>query len=818
MSEAFSISTIFQDLRYTLRQLFKSPGFTATAILSLALGIGANMAVFSVINASLLNPSGVPHPNQVVALRVKYSVGELGNIDLSPPDFADAVAGKDIFTSAAVMQRNAFNYNANGATPERLIGASVSWQWFDVFWARPQLGRVFRPEEDQPGANHEVVLSYLAWKRRFGGDPGIIGRTVLLNQESYQVVGVMAPDFNWPNQAELWVPLALPPSNYFDSKFRYNEFLFSAARLRPGVTSAQANAYLALRSSQQIASEGKNSYGQVARWSMFCMPLVDFVAGDLRKPLFLLLAAVMSVLLIACANIAGLQLARASGKQREVSIQIALGVRRSRLIRNALLESFLLASAGVIFGLAIARTTIPLLLLLAPGSLSQNLTIHVGWPILVFVVVVGAACVFFCGVAPAWQMTHSRWFHALQEGGRSETSSRGQQRLRSALVVTEIAVAMLLLVGAGLLVRSLQQVQQLETGFNPHGLMSASLSLPPTIYKGEEPQAAFFMAAEEQLKSLPGVASAAFADALPFDNNGGSASFNIKSRAVGPDDPVPHGNIRLISPGYFATLSIPLKRGRFFSFQDRLTTERVAIIDETLANRYWPNEDPLGQHINFGDNSPWMEIVGLVKHAKTSSLEADNTEGYYYLPILQSPQNMVSLVVRTRGSPPETLAGSMQTAVRTVDAGLPLYDLKSMEQRVDESLTGRRFLVLLLSAFAGLALLLAAVGLYGVISYSVRMRTRELGIRMALGAQRTDVLRLILGKGMQLAAMGLVLGLAGTVAIGQVLSSLLYHTSLLNPLTLLVTGFLLMSTVLFACYVPARRAAALDPMRTLRED
>jgi predicted permease len=812
------METIFQDLRYTLRQLFKSPGFTATAILTLALGIGANVAVFSVINASLLNPSGVPHPDRVVALRAKYAMGDLGNINMSPPDFADAAAGKNIFTSVAVMKKSAFNYSASGSTPERLSGASVSWQWFDVFWARPQLGRVFRPEEDQPGANHEVVLSYAAWKRRFGGDPGVIGRTLLLNEESYQVVGVMGPEFNWPNQAEVWVPLGLPAASYSDNQLRHNEYLFCVARLRPGVTNDQASAYLALRTSQQIAAEGQSSYSQAAGWGMFSMPLVDFVAGDLRKPLFLLLAAVMSVLLIACANIAGLQLARASGKQREVSIQIALGVSRSRLIRSALLESLVLACAGVGVGLVIAQTTIPLLLLLAPESLSRNLTIHVGWPIFGFVVVVGAACVFFCGVAPAWQMTHSRWFQTLQEGGRSETSSRGRQRLRSALVVTEIAVAMLLLVGAGLLVRSLQQVQQLETGFSPRGLMSATVSLPPSIYKTDEQRAALFTSAEEQLKNLSGVRSGAIADALPFDNNGGSASFSIKGQTVAPDSPGPHGNIRVISPDYFATLSIPLVRGRVFSPQDRLKTDRVAIVDETLARRYWPKEDPLGQHINFGDQTPWMEIIGVVKHAKTSSLEADNTEGYYYLPISQSPPRMASLVVRSSGADPESLVSSMQRAVGAVDASLPLYDLKTMEQRVDESLTGRRFLVLLLSAFAGLALLLAAVGLYGVISYSVRMRTRELGIRMALGAQRTDVMGLILGKGMQLAATGLVLGLAGTLAAGKVLSSLLYQTSLLNPLTLLTTISLLTATVLLACYVPARRAAALEPMRTLREE
>ena len=810
------MGTIVQDLRYTFRQLRKNAGFTATAILTLALGIGANVAVFSVINATLLNPSGIPHPDQVVAVRAKYSLGDLSNIGISPPDFGDAVTGKDIFTSAAVMQSSAFNYTASGTTPERLTGASVSWQWFDVFWARPHLGRLFRPEDDQPGANHEVVLSYATWKRRFGGDPAVVGRTLLLNQESYQVVGVMSPNFNWPNQAELWVPIALASGDYFDNKLRYNEYLFSVARLRPGVTAAQASSYLALRSSQHIASEGQNSYGQVSGWGMFCLPLTEFVAGDMRKPLFLLLAAVLSVLLIACANIAGLQLARASGRQREVSIQIALGVSRARLIRYALLESLLLAAGGVILGMAIAWTAIPLLLLLAPPSMAQNVTIYIGLPMLLFAIAVGAACIVLCGIAPAWQMTHTRWFQALQEGGRSETSSRARQRLRSALVVTEIAMAMLLLVGAGLLVRSLQQVQQLETGFNPSGLMSASLSLPPAIYKTEEQQAAFFAAAEDQLKSTPGVTTAAFVDALPFTNNGGSSSFTIKGRTVAANDPGPHGNIRLISPDYFTALGIPLLRGRFFTSQDRLKTEHVAIIDETLARQYWPNEDPLGQHISFGGTTSLMTIVGLVKHAKSSSLEADNKEGFYYLPIVQSPQTGADVVVRTSAARPDSLAGGMRAAIRAVDSNQPLFDLKTMSQRVDESLTGRRFLVLLLSAFAGLALLLAAVGLYGVISYSVRMRTRELGIRMALGAQRSDVLRMILGKGLQLAAMGLVLGLAAILLVGRVLSSLLYHVSLLNPLTLLTTVFVLASTVLFACYVPARRATKVDPSVTLR--
>jgi predicted permease len=810
---------MLQDFRYSLRGQRKSPGFLIVATLTLALGIGANVAVFSVMNAILLNPSGVPHPDSVVALRVKYAtIPDLQNIPMSAPDFGDAVTGKDIFTSAAVTQNIAFNYSGNGTTPERLVGAQVSWQWFDVFWAQPYLGRVFRPEEDQPNANHEVILAYRTWKNRFGGDPAIIGQTLLLNEESYQVIGVMQPSFDWPNGTEVWSPIGLPSGGYFDPNNRYNEGLFAVGRLRPGVDPAQANAYLHLRSAQQVASEGPTSYGQRSGWGMFCMPLIEFVAGNLSKPLAILLAAVVTVLLIACANIAGLLLARASGRQHEISIQIALGAGGWRLVQQSLLESLLLSVAGVLLGLIVAKGAIPLLLMLAPASLAGNLAVRIGGPVLLFVAGIGVACVLLCGIAPAWHTTRTRWFQALQEAGRMGGSSHVRQRLRSMLVVGEIALAMLLLVGAGLLLQSLKQVERLDTGFDSHGLMSAALSLPPTMYKTDERQAAFFAAAEDQLASIPGVTSAAIADALPFTNNAGSSSFSIQGRPTAPNDPGPHGNIRLVSPGYFTTLGIPLVRGRVFTRDDRKKTELAAVIDETLAHRYWPNQDPLGQRINFGDKSPWMTIVGIVKHAKASSLEADTKEGFYYLTLAQFPNQTAGIVARTNNAHPESLASALEAAIRRVDSNQPLYDLKTMEQRVDESLVSRRFLMVLLSIFAGLALLLAALGLYGVISYSVRLRTRELGIRMALGAERRDVLRLILGKGMRLALSGLFLGLVATFIAGRALSSLLYNVSLFNPLTLALTSLLLISTVLFANYLPAHWAAKVDPMVALRDE
>ena len=805
-----------QDLRYAARQAYKSPAFLAVAVLTLALGIGANVAVFSVTNAILLNPSGVPHADSVVALRARYSMADLSNIGISAPDFGDAVTGKEIFTSAAVAQPMGFNYSGSGATPERLVGAVVSWQWFDVFWASPYMGRVFRPEEDQPGANHEVVLSYRAWKRRFGGDPNVVGRSLLLNEESYQVVGVMRSDFEWPNGVELWSPIALPTGRYFDPNYRYSENLFGVARLRTGVSLQQANQFLQQRAARSIASEGTGSFGASSGWGMFSMPLVDFVAGKLRKPLAILLAAVAAVLLIACANIAGLLLARATARQHEISIQAALGAGNGRLIQQAFMESLLLAVSGGALGLLLARFAVPLLLMLAPPSLAGNLAVKISGSVLLFVLGIAVLCVLLCGTAPAWHITHSRWFQILQEAGRTGNSGSVGQRLRSFLVVGEIALAMLLLVGSGLLIRSLEQVQKVDTGFETQGLMTAAFSLAPAVYKTDEQQAAFLTTAEQELRSIPGVKSAAIADALPFSNLGGMSSFSIKGRPSGPHDPGPHGSVRVISPQYFSTLGIPMLHGRAFTYDDRMKTAQVAIVDATLAHQYWGDSDPIGQQIRLGSNSPWMTIVGVVAHAKSSSLEADVREGFFFLPVAQVPTPVGELVVRSDSANPESLTGAMQAAIRRVDPNQPLYDLKTMEQRVDDSLLGRKFLVVLLSIFAGLALLLAALGLYGVISYSVRLRTRELGIRFALGAERGSILRLVLGQGIRLAVVGLVLGWAATFVAGRALSSLLYNVSLFNPLALLLTSLLLLAAVLFASYLPARWAAKVDPMVALR--
>src|SRR5271165_6343165 len=636
------MQTLLHELRYALRQLLRSPGFALVSVLTLALGIGANIAVFSVTNAVLLNPSGIPHADGLVALRVRYkAIPDLSNINMSPPDFADADEGKDIFSSAAIMQGGSFNYSRQNGNPELLNGAMVSSGWFETFDVRPYLGRVFTPEEDQPGAGNEAVLSYRAWQKRFGSDPNIVGQTLMLNNQAYRVVGVMGPSFNWPNQAELWSPLALPPARYHDPQYRYNEYLFSVARLQPGVTLQRANAYLDKKAQENIASEGDKSFARASGWGMFAVPLTEFIGGNLRKPLTMLLIAVGMVLLIACANIAGLQMARASARERDLAIRVALGAQRVRLLRQALVESIVLTMAGAVLGFVVTMATVPLLVHYLPDLLGTHIQPSFRGPVLLFVTGIAVLCSLLCGLVPAWQRTQPGWFNALQEAGRSGTSGVVHQRARASLVVAQIALSLLLLTGAGLMLTSFKALEQVETGFQPNGLLSARFTLPqavsgPVRVANPSPDkdiaakqakaaedasdakvAAFYTALEDRLRSIPGVSSVALADSVPFDNNGGTASLFIQGRPTAPNDPGPHGNFRMASPEYLSTLRVPLVMGRNFTPQDRQGTELVAIIDATLAHQYWPGKNPIGEHIGFNDRvkGPWHTIVGLAAHA-----------------------------------------------------------------------------------------------------------------------------------------------------------------------------------------------------------
>ena len=677
------MSQLGQDLKYAVRMLRKSPGFTIVAVLTLALGIGANTAIFSVINGLLLHPVGIPDANRLVVVQEKYVKLNLNGIPLSPPNFADVRDSREVFTSAAAMRESNFNYTSGG-NPERLIGAQVSVQWFSVFGVNPLIGRVFRPEEDQPIANHVIILAYATWKQTFGGDATIVGKTIQLNQQPYRIVGVMGPDFVWPNQAQFWVPLGLPPSAFVAGN-RFNENLFVVGRIRPEVPLMQAETFVQILGRHIIES---NPNGPVsAGWGLFAQPLTEFIFGDLRVSLFVLLAAVGLVLLIACTNIAGLMLAKASARAREFAVRTALGSTRWYLIRQTLAESLLLAGAGTLLGLLFARDGIGLLLWLTPQDLVQGLAIRADAYVLSFTAAVGMLSGVLFGIAPTWQIASGQSYELLNEGGRSGTASRDRLRLRSMLVVSEVALPLVLLVGAGLFLKSLAHLQQVNPGFNAPSVMTAALSLPDMQYSDPQKRAAFYEAVMEPLAHVPGVISAADAYPLPFTGMGESGSFDIENRTPGPGDPGPHSDRQWVTPEFFAAMSIPLRGGRYFTNQDREGTQLVVIIDENLARQYRPSEDPVGKRLRSPyTGARWATIVGVVGHVYRSALVGDTGKGVcYYATFQQTPVPFSFLVVKTKGNP-IGLAASIGKAVHSVDPNVPVYDLKSMDERVKNSL------------------------------------------------------------------------------------------------------------------------------------
>lgn len=810
---------MLSDLRLAARGLWKSPGFSVTALGALALGIGANAAIFSVVNQVLLNPAGVSHPERVVALRAKYDKLNLTSIPVSVPDFAQARDSRNVFEHTAILRGGDFNYTGTGGAvtaPERLQGASVSVEWFDVFGARPMLGRIFRPEEDQPDANQEVVLAYATWRRLFGGDPQIAGKTMTLNDRIYRVIGVMGPEFRWPREAELWTPLGLAASEYSPNN-TFNESYLGFARLRAGVLFERANPWMQVLADRVRRSAGRGpAYARDSGWGMFAVPLTDFLAGDTRKPLLILLGAVGFVLLIACSNIAGLMLARTTGRAREIAVRVAMGAQRWALMRQTLAESFLLAASGALAGLALGNAGVRLLLALAPedaaAGLTPRLDVHVLW----FTAAASALSALLFGLAPAWQIARIEPNEILKGSGRSGMTGRGRQRLRSTLVVCETALALLLLVGAGLFLRSLSNLQVVNPGFQPRGVMTAELSLPVSHYPDDARRIPFFRAVTERLAATPGVLAAGMGIPLPFSGSEGSASFSILEKPTGPNDPGPHGDIRMVSPDYFKALGIPLKQGRWFTDQDRADTQWVAVVDENLARQYWPGMSPVGQHIRGGVDAKgqWATIIGVVGHVHHSSLASDTGKGVYYYSMWQRPAPFTAIVAKTGGDPAR-FAAAIRQAVFAVDPAEPVHDLKTMQLLVENSLAPRRFVVRLLSFFAAAALLLAALGLYGVIGYSVAQRTQEIGIRVALGAGKRSVLGMVIGQGVRLALVGTGIGFAASVALAGWLRTQLFGIGAFDPLTLVATAAVLIGAAVLASYIPARRAMKVNPVEAL---
>jgi predicted permease len=808
---------ILHDLRHAFRQLVRLPGFTVTAIVTLALGIGANTAIFSVVNAVLRHPAGVDHPERVAIQNTRYKQLSMDFPGVSVPDYADAAALHDLVEAAAIERGTSFNTPHNGSV-EHLSAASVSSQWFQVFGARPILGRTFTSEEDQPNAGPVAVISYGLWQRVFGGERDLAGKTIMLDQKTYQVLGVMRSDFDWPRQTQVWVPIALAPKE-FNLDQRFDEGYRSVLRLRHGVSIEQVNAGLATKSREECRREGTRSFGTISQWSMYISSAAESAAGPLRKPLYVLFGVVALVLLIASANVAGLFLARTSARTREFAIRTALGANASSILRQLFIETLLLAGAATIIGIAAGPIFGRALLWLIPHSLAEGYTVRMDPVVLAFTAATGLLTSLIAGIGPALRLLRQHQSLNLHEGGRSATASVEKQRLRSAFVVGEVALACLLLTGTGLFLVSLRQLQHVDPGFNPRGITAATVFYSGQDFLKSQPrQAAFVDSVLGDLAAQPGVSAVAAINPLPFDpQQGGSSSFGIIGRPAGPNDPGPHSDVALTTSGYLKVMQIPLVAGRWISSEDRAGTEPVVVIDTRLARKYWPNQNPIGQHIAGGEDNKPAVIIGVVATIRSSSLEADPSDGLRYYALAQTTDNTTNFLARTGGDP-LALAPAIQRAIASADGTQTASDIQSLESLVNSSLAGRRLIVDMLAAFAGLALLLAVVGIYGLISYVTNQRTVEVGVRMALGAQRIDVIYLVLKGALAWVLTGLGIGIVFSLVANTLLrqSFAAFGSGMVASLVMAV--FALFAVGMLAAFLPARRAASIQPVQAPRSE
>ncbi|MEY2482104.1 MAG: hypothetical protein QOK24_632 [Verrucomicrobiota bacterium] len=800
---------MINDLRYALRQLLKAPSFTAVAILTLALGIGACSAIFSVVNTVLLRPLDYPQPDRIVIIR-ETNFPQFPEFSVSPPNYLDWEKQTKSYEYLAAYSGAGLNLTGEGE-PQRLVGVKATAHYFDAYGVKPALGRMLLPEEDAPGKNHVVVLSYPFWQRVFGGTRDVVGKSIQLNGEPYTVVGVAPVGFGLTSKVDAWTPMAFKPEETKNDA-RGGHYINVVGRLRPGVTVAQARAELEVIAAQLAQQYPDSNKG----WGIFLMPLQDYSVRDVKPVLYTLLGAVGCVLLIACANLANLLLARATARHREISIRAALGASRGRLVRQLLTESVVLSLCGGVAGLLLARWGLDALLALAPTSLPRVTEIHLDSGVLIFSLALSILTGLLFGIAPAWLAARADVNEALKQGSRGSTEGGARGRLRSALVVIEVTFALMLLGGAGLLARSFMQLAHVDPGFIPENATLLRLSLPQKKYAMPEQQNAFADALLDRVKALPGVQFAGITHSMPLVSDY-VLGFNIEGRpAIAPSD-LPSTNYYAVTPDYFRAMGIRLIRGRVFTPQDDAKAPRVAIINETMARQHFPNEDPIGKRINI-TNGPdtWREIVGIVADIKQYGVDKA-TSAQSYEPFAQVPFSSINVVIRTNGSP-AALLGAIRPAVYSVDKDQPIGTIRPLEEIMADSLARQRFAMTLLTVFSLVALVIAAVGIYGVMAYNVVQRTGEFGIRMALGAQQGDVLRLVLAQGGKLIGIGLVVGLAATLAASRAMGSMLFNTSAQDPLTLSMITLLLGVVALIACLLPANRATKVNPIEALRAE
>ena len=793
-----------QDLRHAARALRKTPGFSISVVFTLAVAVSANTAIFSLVNQALLHPHGIDHPERIVSIREHY--GKLLNLsDLgatSGPAFAAIRAERSFFEHTAALSGLYLTYTG-GSQPEHLQAAEVSAEWFDVLGAQPLLGRTFTPEEDQPNAGRLAVLSYATWAKLFASDPSVVNRTIELDLRPYTVIGVMKPGIEWLGKADVWLPLALSPADIAPQE-NFHQHLFVLARLRPGVPQEQATAWLKMFSTRVLASGVPGAKETAALdWYMFPRSFVSATIGDTRTPMLLLLAAVGMVLLIASSNIAGLMLARNAMRAHELAVQAALGASRGRLLSRVAAESVLLSGLGTVTGLALAYAGMRTLLEWAPkAELPPGLIARLDIYTLAFTAGMVAVTGVLFGVLPAWQACRVSFAGTMNAGGRIVGA---RQRTRSALVIVEAALALVLMVAAGALLKSSVRLEQVQPGFDARGVMTAGVSFPATRYSNPEKQIAFYRAVLERL-----LAGSAIASDVPFSGSVNSGGFQIQGR-TSSNGPPTHSDVRSVSPGFFEALHIPLKRGRLFSAGDRIGTERVVIIDENMAHQFWPGEDPIGKQVRTNGLPNWYTIVGVVGHILQADLALDSGRGTLYYALYQRPRSLPVAAIVTHGS-----TDALRAAVSLADPAESIFDVQSLGDRVADSLGSRKFLLEMMISFAIAALFLAALGLYGVISYSVSQRRREIGVRMALGAPRAAVSGMIVAEGLRLAAIGATLGLVIAAGLARTIESQLYKVRVFDIRTVSIVVTILMAVALAASFLPARRAASVDPMSALR--
>jgi putative ABC transport system permease protein len=799
---------MLSDLRYAARQLRKSPGFTTVAVLTLALGIGACAAIFSVVNSVLLRPLAYPESERLVIIR-ETNLPQFPEFSVAPGQYFTWLKETTCFEQLAADRGAAYNLTGMG-DPLRVVGRRVTANYLSTLRVHPALGRDFSPDEDAPGSETVAILTHGFWMRQFGGRPEVVNQTIELNGQSFTIIGVMPRDFQPGSRTEVFTPAAFSAQ---DRENHGGHYINVVSRLKPGATLEQARGELTViaeRLAQQFPDSNKG-------WGVKLAPMLDYAVSNIRPVLVSLLGAVGFLLLIACVNVANLLLARATARAKEIAVRTSLGASRARIARQLLTESVVLALLGGTVGVGLAYWGLGALIGLAPGNLPRAQEIGLDLRALCFT----CALVFITGIgfglAPVFQATRLNLSDALKDGGRGTSEGGRRHRLRSALVVTEIAIALVLLVGAGLLVRSFVRLQAVNPGFQPANAWTVGLSLPGKKYDTDARQAAFAEQATAALAALPGVQAVGASHVVPFTGSDYILGFGIAGRpAVDPAEE-PSTNYYAITPDYFRAMGIPLVRGRFFSALDVADKPRVAIISESLAKRFFPGEDPIGQRINV-TNGPetWREIVGIVRDTKHYGLDVD-TALQTYEPFAQQPLDFMTFVLRTSGND-LGLPAAIRAAIASVDKDQPVASVRPLTELIAGSVARQRFAMTLFGVFSGVALALATIGIYGVMAYSVTQRTGEIGIRMALGAQRSDVLRLILLQGGRLVGLGLVVGIAGSLVLTRFLAVMLYGVTAHDPVTYAAIALLLACVAALACLVPARRATKVDPLIALRAE